>query len=168
MEQPIHLEFQFTKERYQHVTREMLRQSYKQKWLKIIGLIMISMVVLLLILSAGDSTSSALTRQWPTLLMMAAFWLGMIYFLPKLLVAKQPFPEPHPMRYTFTDAEVHLATATSESTLQWTAFIKAEETKEWLLLFQSKAVANAVLKSALSSGDLERLREMLRAKGLMK
>ena len=63
---------------------------------------------------------------------------------------------------------MQLATANSASTIQWAGYLKAEETEEWLLLFQGKTIANPVLKSALSSSDLERLRGLLRAKGLMK
>lgn len=157
-----------TPESYQRVTRDLLSYSVKQKWLKIFGLVVVGIVVLMVLLSGGDFTGSAFGRQLPTLMVMAVVWLGIIYFMPKMLLSKQPYPEAHPLRYTFSESGVQIATANSASTIQWAGYLKAEETEEWLLLFQGKTIANPVLKSALSSSDLERLRGLLRAKGLMK
>ncbi len=168
MEHPIQVEFEFTPERYRSVTREMLRYSFKQRRLKIFGLILVGIAAVLLVISGGDFSGSAFGRYLPTLIMMVLFWFALLYFMPRLLLSKQQFPEPHPMRYLFADTEVKLSTENSESTMQWTGFIKAEETNEWLLLFQNNRIANAVLKSAVSQSDLERLRTLLRSKGLLK
>lgn len=168
MEHPIQVEFEFTPDRYRSVTKEMLRYSFKQKRLKVFGLILVGIAAVLLMISGGDFSGSAFGRYLPTLIMLVAFWFALLYFMPKLLLSRQPFPEPHPMRYTFADTEVHMSTENSESTMQWAGFMKAEETNEWLLLFQNERIANAVLKSALSQSDLERFRALLRMKGLLK
>ena len=168
MEQPIQVEFEFTPDLYRSVTKEMLRYSFKQKRLKIFGLILVGIAAVLLMLSGGDFSGSAFGRYLPTLIIMVLFWFALLYFMPKLLLSKQQFPEPHPMRYAFAEDEVKMSTENSESVMQWTGFIKAEETNEWLLLFQNDRIANAVLKSAVIQGDLERLRALLRAKGLLK
>lgn len=169
MHQPIQVEFQMTPESYQRVTRELVRFSFRQRRLKIMVAASVCFFAVTLLMTKGQaSTEEWLWMYLPALVVMLLVWLGIFYYLPGRLISKHQFPEPHPLRYTFSDAEVSLATATSESTIQWAGYLKAEETEEWLLLFQNKTMANPVLKSALSSSDLEQLRGLLRAKGLMK
>lgn len=168
MEHPIQVEFELNKELYQSVTRDLVHHTFIQKWRKWIGWALLGVVAFILLNSRGVFTWEVMLPQLMAALIFLGLWLSLLYFMPKMLIVKQIYPEPHPMRYTFTDADVKTSTATSESTIQWAAYIKAVETDQWLMLFQNKTMANPVLKSALSSGDLERLRELLRGKGLMK
>jgi len=168
MEHPIQVEFQMTPEMYQRVTRDLLRFSFKQKRLWIVAGISVVLLGVAMLLGGKDLSRDWLFSYGPALLLFGALWVAIFRFMPGRLIAKSRFPDPHPLRYTFTEAGAKIATATSESTIQWAGYIKVEETEEWLLLFQNKMVANPVLKSAFQAGELERLREVLRGKGLMK
>jgi hypothetical protein len=168
MEQPIEVIFQMTPEMYQRVTRDLLRFSFKQKRLWIIVAILLGLLALTQMLTSDGLDPDKLIAYGPMLLLFGIIWLLVIRFMPGRLIAKSRFPDPHPLRYTFTEAGAKISTATSESTIQWAGYVKVEETEEWLLLFQNKMLANPVLKAAFQAGDLERLRGFLRGKGLMK
>lgn len=168
MEPPIEVIFQMTPEMYQRVTRDLLRFSFKQKRLWLVAGISVVLLGVAMLLGGGSLNRGWLLSYGPALLLFGTLWLLIFRYMPGRLIAKSRFPDPHPLRYVFGEEGVKIATATSESSIQWAGYLKAEETEEWLLLFQNKMVANPVLKAAFQAGELERLRAVLREKGLMK
>lgn len=64
--------------------------------------------------------------------------------------------------YTFTDEKVQTKGETFEGDFAWNTVYKIKETKEWLLIYQSKTTMNMVPKKYFSDSQISELRNMIK------
>ncbi|MEL6253130.1 MAG: YcxB family protein [Bacteroidota bacterium] len=67
------------------------------------------------------------------------------------------------MIYTFDTEEIHILGESFNSSMSWDKVFKIRETKEWLLLYQNKIVANLIPKSSFSTEEYSALKEIIAA-----
>ncbi|WP_159477508.1 YcxB family protein [Chryseobacterium sp. 18068] len=63
--------------------------------------------------------------------------------------------------YTFTDEKVQTKGETFEGDFAWNTVYKIKETKEWLLIYQSKTTMNMVPKKYFSQSEIIELRKII-------
>ncbi|MDY0931432.1 YcxB family protein [Chryseobacterium sp. CFBP8996] len=64
--------------------------------------------------------------------------------------------------YTFTDEKVQTKGETFEGDFTWNTVYKIKETKDWLLIYQSKMTMNMVPKKYFSDSQISELRNMIK------
>ncbi len=64
--------------------------------------------------------------------------------------------------YTFTDEKVQTKGETFEGDFAWNTVYKIKETKDWLLIYQSKTTMNMVPKKYFSDSQISELRNMIK------
>lgn len=64
--------------------------------------------------------------------------------------------------YTFTDEKVQTKGETFEGDFAWNTVYKIKETKDWLLIYQSKMTMNMVPKKYFSDSQISELRNMIK------
>jgi len=64
--------------------------------------------------------------------------------------------------YTFTDEKVQTKGETFEGDFAWNTVYKIKETKDWLLIYQSKTTMNMVPKKHFSDSQISELRNMIK------
>lgn len=63
--------------------------------------------------------------------------------------------------YTFTDEKVQTKGETFEGDFAWNTVYKIKETKDWLLIYQSKTTMNMVPKKYFSQSEIIELRKII-------
>ncbi|AZB30437.1 YcxB family protein [Chryseobacterium balustinum] len=63
--------------------------------------------------------------------------------------------------YTFTDEKVQTKGETFEGDFAWNTVYKIKETKDWLLIYQSKMTMNMVPKKYFSQSEIIELRKII-------
>ncbi|MDF2831351.1 MULTISPECIES: YcxB family protein [Chryseobacterium] len=64
--------------------------------------------------------------------------------------------------YTFTEEKVQTKGETFEGDFAWNTVYKIKETKDWLLIYQSKTTMNMVPKKYFSDSQISELRNMIK------
>lgn len=64
--------------------------------------------------------------------------------------------------YTFTDEKVQTKGETFEGDFAWNTVYKIKETKDWLLIYQSKITMNMVPKKYFSDSQISELRNIIK------
>ncbi len=64
--------------------------------------------------------------------------------------------------YTFTDEKVQTKGETFEGDFAWNTVYKIKETKDWLLIYQSKTTMNMVPKKYFSDSQISELRNIIK------
>lgn len=64
--------------------------------------------------------------------------------------------------YTFTDENIQTKGETFEGDFAWNTVYKIKETKDWLLIYQSKTTMNMVPKKCFSDSQISELRNMIK------
>lgn len=64
--------------------------------------------------------------------------------------------------YTFTDENIQTKGETFEGDFAWNTVYKIKETKDWLLIYQSKTTMNMVSKKYFSDSQISELRNMIK------
>lgn len=64
--------------------------------------------------------------------------------------------------YTFTDEKVQTKGETFDGDFTWNTIYKIKETKDWLLIYQSKMTMNMVPKKYFSDSQISELRNMIK------
>ncbi|AZA60946.1 YcxB family protein [Chryseobacterium indoltheticum] len=64
--------------------------------------------------------------------------------------------------YTFTEEKVQTKGETFEGDFVWNTVYKIKETKDWLLIYQSKTTMNMVPKKYFSDSQISELRNMIK------
>jgi len=64
--------------------------------------------------------------------------------------------------YTFTDEKVQTKGETFEGDFAWNTVYKIKETKDWLLIYQSKTTMNMVPKKYFSDSQISELTNMIK------
>jgi YcxB-like protein len=142
-------------------------QPFRRLGIAFLGLMFLFFAFVIFVL-ASDHNWQTLRTNWVT-------WFGL--FVP-LFLAYAYFGAPYfrarslynnsenwrsTIRYFFSDEIVRVEMATARSELQWTHFIKAQETGDLFFLYIRKKMAHVVLKRAFSSAEsLETFRQLLR------
>ncbi len=89
-----------------------------------------------------------------------------LVFLSPMLNARKFFADPRnaqPTRYQFSDSGVLIEHSTGNGDLNWTAFVKAKETRSCFLLYVTKAWARVIPKRCLADqAEVTALRELVR------
>jgi hypothetical protein len=164
--EPVRVEFTFTPEKYTQLHRFLAnRVIARRKWVLYLGaLFLVSATVSSILMGR---VQMLLAYILPVLLFIL-FWRWSLDNSSKRVYRSQPGLQ-HPICYTFTEENIRTQTYGGEASLGWQAFQWAEESPEWFLLFQNDRMANPVLKIGFSDpSDVDRLREMLQQKGLLK
>ena len=164
--QPIQVEFTFTPESFGKAQVYILFSYLKTGWVKWLILLGVSIWLggtfyfgRLSLLQIGK------TLIWVPLFL--GLWWVIFRWLSRRNFSKFPMLQ-HPIRYTFGAENVSLTTQTSESLLQWGTFQKAEEARDFFLLYQNAFMASPLLKSGFQNEtEQERFRQLLRSKGLL-
>ncbi|AZA73402.1 YcxB family protein [Chryseobacterium indoltheticum] len=64
--------------------------------------------------------------------------------------------------YTFTEEKVQTKGETFEGDFAWNTVYKIKETKDWLLIYQSKTTMNMIPKKYFSDSQISELRNMIK------
>ena len=165
--EPIQVEFTFTPESFGKAQMYIMLRFLKTGWLKWIALLGIVMW-LGLKGYAGRLNFMYLANTALLVFVFAGVWWIVFRWLSRRNFSKFPNLQ-HPIQYLFKTADVQLNTHTTEGILQWETFQQAEEAKDFFLLYQNAFAASPILKSGFQNEiDLERFRDLLRSKNLLK
>jgi hypothetical protein len=165
--QPIHVEFTFTPDTFGKIQAHIMFRYLKNGWLKWMLLVAAMVyVVTEYLYGARDWMRLANTLIW------VPFFLGAWWVIFKWL-SKRNFSRvtllQHPIRYIFKEDHISLTTHASESVVNWETFQKAEEARDFFLLYQGPMLASPLLKNGFENeNEQERFRQLLRSKQLLK
>lgn len=164
---PIQVEFTFTPESFGKAQLYIMVRYLKTGWIKWIVLFSVVLWLGTTFYFGGVSASKIVnTLIWIPFFL--GIWWVLFRWLSRRNFSKYPMLQ-HPIRYTFSEENVGLTTHFSEAVTQWDAIQKAEEARDFFLLFQSAFMATPLLKSGFQNeSEQERFRVLLRAKDLLK
>jgi Na+/H+-dicarboxylate symporter len=162
----IEVEFTFTSESFAKAQVHIMFRYLKTGWVKWAILLGVALWLGSTFYFGGlKIPEMAKTLIWIPLFL--AMWWVIFRWLSKRNFAKFPTLQ-HPIRYLFKEENVHLSTSSSDSVIQWDTFQKAEEAKDFLLLYQNAFMASPLLKIGFrNETELERFRLLLQSKGLL-
>jgi hypothetical protein len=165
--EPIQVEFTFTPETFSKVQVHIMYRYFKTGWLKwILLLAAIVWVGMKAYSETFNFTDLASTLIWVPLFL--GFWWVTFKWLSRRNFAKFPMLQ-HPIQYKFSEENVTMHTHTAESVLQWDVFQKAEEARDFFLLYQNTFMASPLMKPGFQNEtEQERFRQLLRSKHLLK
>jgi len=165
--QPIQVEFTFSPESFGKAQVYILFSYLKTGWVKWVILLGIAVWLGSTFYFGGMGFGEiAKTLIWVPLFL--GLWWVIFKWLSRRNFSKFPMLQ-HPIRYSFSEEKVELITQSAESVLQWETFQKADEARDFFLLYQNAFMASPLLKSGFQNEtEQERFREMLRSKHLLK
>ena len=165
--EPIKVAFTFTPDSFGKAQLHIMVRYLKTGWVKwalLFGVVAWLGVTFYL----GGLNSAEIVGKLIWVPLFLALWWVIFRWLSRRNFSKFPMLA-HPIRYTFTEEKVDMVTQSSESVLQWETFQKAEEARDFFLLYQNAFMASPLLKSGFENEiDLERFRALLRSKHLLK
>mgnify|MGYP001579187268 CR=1 FL=1 len=165
--QPIQVEFTFTPESFGKAQVYIMFRYLKTGWIKWVLLLGVAVWLGSTFYFGGMSfLEIGKTLIWVPLFL--GFWWVIFKWLSRRNFSKFPMLQ-HPIHYTFSVEKVDLITQSYESVLQWETFQKAEEARDFFLLYQNAFMASPLLKSGFESEiEQNRFRELLHSKNLLK
>jgi len=165
--EPIKVEFTFTSESFSKAQLYIMVRYLKTGWIKWIVLFIVAVWLGTTFYFGGVGVGKIVnTLIWVPLFL--GIWWVIFRWLSRRNFAKYPILQ-HPIRYTFTEENIGLTTHVTEAVTQWNAIQKAEEARDFFLLYQSSFMATPLLKSGFQNEtDQERFRGLLRTKQLLK
>ena len=103
---------------------------------------------------------------------MGVFFVGFLPFVVKMSV-KRNYNSNSALRekitYSFEEQQIQMTGESFNSTLSWEKVYRVTESKNWVLIWQSRQIANAIHKRAFSDEELLAFRHMVESKkGLKK
>ena len=164
--EPIQVEFTFSPESFGKAQLYIMIRYLKTGWVKWSILLAVVLWLGITFYFGGMSLSQVVnTLIWVPLFL--GIWWVLFRWLSRRNFSKYPMLQ-HSIRYSFSNENVSLTTHLSEAVTQWSAIQKAQEARDFFLLFQSTFMATPLLKSGFQNEtELERFRELLRSKGLL-
>lgn len=164
MSDTINLTVQLTRKEYLRFRYYTLYRSMLIKIITIVGIIcLINWVVDILFF---DKKMSLDTMVLVFALIMLYLPLK-IYFESKSTFYNSPIAEN--LTYTISNECIHVEGETFDSSFTWDRVYSVEETKYWILIWQTESVANIIPKKYFSSDDLICLKNIVEnQKGIIK
>jgi len=167
---PVHFElsFQLTprdlRKASRTITRNMLGKSW-YVWGILSPLLVFGALYFVVAQALGVGAPVQVNGVWRMLILPAIFFY--FYFVAPHLTARSILKQSANLRsaihYTISDDGITQEAATSQSQLGWATYIKAQETKDFFLLYMRKSMAHSIPKRAFASADeISQFREMLR------
>ena len=145
--------------------RAVMRQV---KWMHYGGYFVVAGFPLFMIglsLIYGGTVLGALRHNAIMIIGLPLFWLFVIPALTKWTAARTLRNTPAfqgELAYTFDEKGVDMRAAVASTQLSWSAFIRAVENKEFVLLFQNKAMATFIPRAAFTNErDLHQFRALI-------
>jgi len=132
--------------------------------------VMFSVCAFVIVVLVSDHNWQKLRTDWVTwLAIFIPLFFAYAYFGAPYSVARSRYKANENSRstihYFLSDEIVRVEMATARSELQWSNFIKAQETGDLFILYVRKKMAHVILKRAFSSAEsLEAFRQLLRRK----
>ncbi|MBP6811020.1 MAG: YcxB family protein [Saprospiraceae bacterium] len=165
--EPIQVEFTFTPDSFGKAQVYIMFRYLKTGWIKWVILLGVAVWLGSTFYFGGLSFFEiGKTLIWVPLFL--ALWWVIFRWLSRRNFSKYPMLQ-HPIRYTFQEENVTLSTHSSESVLLWDTFQKAEETRDFFLLYQNAFMASPLLKTGFQNEpEMERFRQLLHSKHLLK
>ena len=167
---PAHFELnvQLTPRDLYNASRAITRNQLGKSWfvLSFISILFgVGALFFLVAKELGMKLLAPVSTFW-SVLILPAFMLYLYYVAPYITarsMLKQSANLRNAIHYVISDGGITLEAATARSDLQWATFTKAQETRDFFLLYIRKSAATILLKSAFASKDeISQFRELLR------
>jgi len=136
-------------------------------WIFFVGVPMLLVIVKLCLGQDISAPGAFGLPTWATVVGGLLFMLGLMPLLQLLNVSSMRRGNPSTggvTTYTITPDGYSIQGGLFDTTLKWEAFLKAIETKEFILLYVSTRWAHFIPKAIATSSDLEAIRTILRQK----
>ncbi|MDO8367434.1 MAG: YcxB family protein, partial [Saprospiraceae bacterium] len=133
--QPIQVEFTFTADSFGKAQIHIMFRYLKTGWVKWIILIGVALWLGITFYCGGLSLGQVANKLIWIPLFLGLWWV-IFRWLSRRNFSKYPMLQ-HPIRYVFSEENVQLTTNASESVVQWDSFQKAEEARDFFLLYQN-------------------------------
>lgn len=146
--------------------RAMARHVPWMRWAGVWMSVVYPLVMVGITVAYGGTAVGALKGSWATIVSLPILWLVGIPLLQRWSVGRHWRNTPSfqgEQVYDVDASGVRIASAVSSSTIAWDAIVRGAETADFFLLFESKAMALFIPKTAFESeADVERFRGIVR------
>ena len=157
--------FQVTPSMLYDAQRDVMRQIPWMRWGGVFVIVVFPLFMIGMSLAYGGTARGALAQNGGLIIGLPVFWLVGIPLLMRWTAKRTLRSTPAfqgNLVYEFSDSGLQLKSEVSESHLTWSALTRVVETRGFFLLFQNKAMALFVPKSALDASSSEgELRAMI-------
>lgn len=122
------------------------------------------MLVFLIILATNIFTSTVTKDSLIPTILPPILIFGVMFFLFRYSLKKayqKNYRASENIEYNFTDAHLLITGESFTSEMTWNKIYKVTKTKNWLLVWQSSQIANAIPLRLVSSEDLSELKDII-------
>lgn len=147
---------------YESYAALMVQLFYKK------GLVIATVVIGVIFILLGILALLFLYDKGPILYMLilvgVGLWLVILPYITVRIKSKRDFSSnqmlQQQMMYEFLEDKIMLTGETFSSEMEWSKLYKVVETKEWILLYQSKSMANLIPKETIGD-NLTQLKTLI-------